>query len=316
MVSEDVISYVINKCLSLSRIHEKLSLLSDDEKLDLLKDKTNPFELEDYQNNIKKLNNLKYIKDKKQVLIYDSIDDDIKKYEDEIFQYERRIYDGYEPRVNEDVPSYNLKDFHKDAIRIDIGIYGTVDLGEIEEIQINNQQDITWSKKEMTSLSMWHGDEYEFINGSIYGTNRWNDFLKEVNDDDPSMYDTVIQDMNNTKRHITNSINKTNGLLQPTVLYYGASHFDIHKIVGDKISFDGYISSTFSEHTGKHYQDNYLGEGFLYKFLAPTGTKGICMNSKDLYMFGWEHEYLLGRNTSGTIVDIDYNNREITVLLD
>ena len=319
MVNEEYIDYIIVKCLTNARIREKLSVMGQDEKEDALDGLMNPFEEQEYQKALKEKGLLEHIIENKPILMYDGIEKDIEKYESEIFDYEKRIFNNYSPRVNDDVPVYDVNDFHEDDIENDIYWDDDVELGEIEELQIDSQKDVSWTRNELNSLLMWHGDGYEVINGSIYQTSKWTDDLESIRRDSPEMVDRVISDMVNVKKNLTGAINKTDGLVYPTVLYCGSGYFDVSKVVGDKISFDGYTSTSFSKHTGEHYKDIYGEEGFLYKFLAPKGTKGISFNSMpydNLNIYSWEHEYLLGRGTGGTIVGVDYGAREITVLLD
>lgn len=105
-------------------------------------------------------------------------------------------------------------------------------------------------------------------------------------------------------------------------MYHGVqdSHLvDIHSRVGDTVRLSSYISTSFDKNVGQGYGEVTGGVKHLFvRFLSPTGTRGIGANDNNVKLTNWkgEHEYLLDRGQSGKIVDIDYTEGMVTVLLD
>ena len=332
---EKSITDAIEKC-SNDVIHQRLSGLTREEKLERLDGKVNPFELEDYKAD---LNLLDYHK-KLQEEGYSTVDETVEFLEKEIFNYEKRIYRGYDLDKNKDkVPSYNIEDYSKDNDTYDSS-KEIEDLGGLEQAQINSQSNINLTGDEAVSLCSYFGNNSLQINsmldhdyGSIseYSDMSTYDFMpQEVKDSLPNKYGDTV-------KNIDSAINKNEGLLQPTVLYTGVQHshiVDVHTRIGDKITMPSYISTSFQEDIGVRYGQELKGYGVaskLYvKFLAPKGTKGFTANDnthtvtvdgneyENVRLSGHlaEHEYLLGRGQSGTVVDIDYDLGEVTILLD
>lgn len=303
MVAKEQIQSIIVKC-SNDEIKRKLSVLSVEEKLDLLEGKINPLEKEDYYNLLNELDCLSIFDD-------DTMDEDIRKdieyYQEQLFQYDKRIYRGYDLDKNKDkVPIYDIDDY-QEGIPQDINDNTILPL---EENQINVQQ--TLSDHQETCLMAYFGnDDYRLINGELTDNDYWNDL------DETEQYYAHA-----TNKHIRNgmdsAIRNSKGLVENTVLYHGAGDsrlISIHSRIGDHLNFKQYISTSFNKNVG----ENYKGDNFLIRFLAPKGTKGICANdtkiSNHLTEYQNEHEYLLGRNNKGTIVDIDYDSMMVTVLL-
>lgn len=80
------------------------------------------------------------------------------------------------------------------------------------------------------------------------------------------------------------------------------------------------MSTSYQRFTGELFQHkNVRPNNFLYKIYAPQGTKGLCGNAKECYG-KWdiydEHEYTLPRNIGYTVLDIDYDNNTIEIILD
>jgi hypothetical protein len=292
------------KCSNLE-IREKLSHLSIEEKKLKLKDKLNPAEKDDYDDILDELDCLSIFDE-------DSMDDDIRSeimyYQDQLFQYDKRIYRGYDFDKNKDnVPSYNLNDYKEESP------HDSQDdtILPLEERQISIQEPLS-NHQEICLMSYFGNDDYKNINGELMDNDYWN-----------SLDETEQYYAHATNKHIRNgvdsAIRNSKGLLENMVLYHGTGDsglISIHARIGDHLTFKPYISTSFNKNVG----ENYKGDSFLVKFLVPKGTKGICANdtkfSNHLTDYVNEHEYLLGRGNKGTIVDIDYGSMMVTVLLE
>lgn len=315
MVNLEVINSIIIKC-SNNQIKERLSKLSVSEKNEKLDGKLNSFEKKDYDDNLNLLEFLKMDDNPSDFIKYQ-----IEKTEDILFDYEKRIYRGYDlDKHKKNIPEYNLNDYVEDnreslvepKYNPELG----VSIGNIEEKEMNAQRNIIFSDDEIDALKYYFGKGYLGISAELsskYKRGVWDTMPKDERNKYHKMNSESIP-------LIDSAMNKSDGLGQNTILYHGVrdTHLvDIHTLVGDKIKLDGYVSATFSKYTGRGYGEEVGDEKLLYvKFLAPKGTKGVCPNSQKLSSYPNEHEYLLDRGLSGTVVDINYDNGEVTVLLE
>lgn len=303
MISKSIISYFINKC-SNDEIRGKLSGLSYDERKERLEGKMNPFEMEDYDSIVNQLDFYGMFEDDE---LSPSMVDDMKHYEDLLFEYDKRIYRGYDLDKNVgNVPDVDVNSF---AVENNHDAYDDT-IYPLEQSQINAQQELTQYQQEC--LMAYFGNDYKDINGELMNNSYWRDY-----DDGEKRF---LEVHNKSLRDgMDSSIRDSPGLLQDTMLFHGTGDsqiVNIHNRIGDKINFKPYISTSYNEEVGESYKGD---SGFLVKFLTPKGTKGICANDTrygELSEFQREHEYLLGRGNKGTIVDIDYDNREFFVLLE
>ena len=233
--------------------------------------------------------------------------------EEGIFNYEKRIYRGYDlDKYTENLPKFNINDFKEDKLSED-------ETGDVESKQLESESSFPITSDEYGALNAYFYKESSMINKDLdhnYGSG-WEDIPKDVREHIHEVNKELI-------KNIDSSINRNKGLIQPTVIYTGTMNnnvANIHTRIGEKINMKSYISASFHENVAKgHSNRNY--EGYTHnippiyvKFLAPKRTKGICANGVDAH-FSFEHEYLLGRGQSGTVVDIDYDTGCVTVLLD
>lgn len=309
-IFNDLLSNIQVKCRTLESIRKTLNTMSQSDKEYELYDKLNQGEREQYFKYVKSVESFKkqiesfaetygndYLKSKR----YDEHKRILQKYEDTIFRYERRIIEGYVPH-NNPIPDVDRDKFKPDEQ------YSIEDVtGSLEQSMINKQNNIDFKDNELAGLMEWWGSGHWLINSSIYNGNMWNnlsDAEKKVKG----------SELNKYKQGITSAINKSEGLPRDTMLFRGDKHFDISLVPGDHINFKGYTSMSFSKVSAKRFMGD---DGYMINFLAPKNTKGVCGNSDKVKGSNkFEHEFLTGRGTEGTIIDIDYDNHEVYVLVD
>lgn len=312
---------VISKC-SRSNIQNKLNKYSDTEKKDLLNNKLNPAEWLNYdyaKKEVKEITNLldeyKDAPDDEHISIkYEFFNDKtsfmntmqnrLKRYSDEIYFYEKRILNDYSINKNP-VPEID-KSLYKIDDNGDSGYGVTSFEGPLEKAQINNQRSINFTDFEKNCLSEWWGDGHKAINRSNYNA------LYSYEKEDKNFINTL----GNYKRGISSAIHKSDGLLEPMVMFHGG-RFDIHLNPGDKIKWDGYVSLSFNQRSAEGFDGNIFFGKALFKCYTPAQLKGVCGNDKRLGNFhATEHEYLADRGIEGTILGIDYENNIVEVLIE
>lgn len=289
----------INKC-SNDSLKEKYSRLSTDELKEKLKGKLNPLEEKDYDNLV---DNLECFSLFEKEDISPEMQEEIDEYTEGLFNYNKRIDRGYDLEKNKDkIPSYNMSDYVEDTFN------GTYDynLGKHEQVQIEYQEDnLDLTVDERSSLQSYFGNDYKHINGEL-DENYSDGYWSRLNKQEQEAYHRINKEL---IPNIDDAINKNDGLIVSTVLYHGTNDtclIDIHTRIGDRIKTKGYVSTSYNRNVGEAYGS--MPGGFVIQFLAPKGTKGLCANTGGLTEELGEHEYLLGRGQSGTVVDIDYNN--------
>ena len=323
MVDKRIIEDIIkNKC-SNSEIKNKLSVMSDEEKYIGLKDKLNSAEIDHYNTVTSRLEMLKEtIREYEEEVkkdpnsFFKNFLSDFKKQQKELekilFDYDKRIFNGYrlreEKQVTVDESRFEIDD---DFVDEDVDNFS---LGRIEEKNVDNQN-FEFKNGELSSINSYFHSAYELLNSKLNNGKRWNNLSKSERDSRASQLNTM-------DKHLSNVINSSKGLVEDTVLYRNG-RFDVSLIVGDRIKFKGYTSTSFQKHVAEDWDDTMeidenLGSiNYVYKILAPKGTKGICANDKkyELTTYPEEHEYLLGKDLEATIVDVDSENHIVTIAL-
>ena len=348
-IIDKILTDLIVKC-SNDTLKQRLSKLSQVEKNEKLEGKINPFEAEDYKLRLNQLKEYRerlerYLQKEEPSFAIDNLKEDIAFLEKKIFDYEKRIYRGYDFNKNIDkIPSYNIDDFVQDNIINDTmndALKNITTFGDVEQAQIDKQEMIDFGVGnnlwDFNSLVDYFDSTSENINSFLdrnYGSNglketpTW-DYNKQFQDNEYEEY--MTKECERQIRELDSIFDNSVGLIQPTVLYHGVANsniVNIHTRIGDKVDMKSFISASFQEGVGERYGKE-LGESLpnLYvKFLAPKGTKGICANTdKGLLMdeeryslatYSFEHEFLFDRGNKGTVVDIDYDTGCVTVLLE
>ena len=311
MVDKKIIEYILIKC-SNDEIKDKLSRLSQEEKNEKLIGKLNPLEKKEYDDLVNEQDFWSMIDEDTNHEDPTAIEE-LNRINGILFDYEKRIYRGYDLDKNKsNVPVYDVDDYVEDAF---IGMYDN-NLGQVEIEQINHQRDtVSLSDNEKQGLRAYFGNEYKHINGELderYGDGYWNRLNKSEQDFYHEKNKVLVPS-------IDSAIDKNTGLTVSTILYHGTNDsnlINIHTRIGDHIKTKGYVSTSFNRRVGEGYGS--MPGCFVIQFLAPVGTKGLSANIGGLTDELGEHEYLLGRGQSGTVVDIDYDNKPplCRVLLD
>lgn len=338
-ILEAINKSIAEKCWTKAQIQEKLSALSREEKIALLKGRLTPLEWEDYNSIVDSHRELveewedrikKGQIDKDKIPeVYEFLKDMEKTYTDtELFKYERRIFENYTVPTDLEIPVINEKDYVHDesipfASQDDENYYdlmmGRDRINPVEAKQIELQENNVYlTANESRWISSYFLDNYTFLKNRI---NHNTDVLEELYDH----YELaeLEHDFPYMKKHMDNAISKTDGLVEPTILFHSGV-VDPTLIPGMHGTWKNYISTSFQEVMMEHH----TGENPSYwdiVIYAPKGTKGICGNGNhyfegkpisQLNQFTWEHEYLLGRNTGYTVVSMDYENHRQVVILD
>lgn len=303
------------KC-SIMEIRSKISSLSIEERKEKLDHKLNPLEKKEYDKLLEEIdfwdNGVgKENMSPEQIKEIDGL-------REQLFKYDKRIYDGYRLDKNMDnVPSYNLDDYAGDTFT---EMYDN-QIKAHEQAQIDFQnENLEINPLGVLSLQKYFGDEYRHINGELnpkYQSQYLNGgYWENLSSDEKEIYHIANQVY---VKQIDSIIDESPGLVENTILYHGTNDtnlVDIHTRIGDKLNLKGYISTSFNEEVGKGYGS--MPDCFVIRFLAPKGTKGICANTNGLTREPAEHEYLLGQGNKGVVADIDYSGKppSMTVLLE
>ena len=318
-----------------------LSEISYDEQYAQLKEKgyLNPLEEKDMLRTIEELADQKERREQfggQDPLTDELRDKEIQRMEDELFQYGRRIIEGYETEF-----PVNLDDYRDKAGQGDEHIkmwgydeYGddeytyeiTHNMGYMEEDTITNQQNSINIKVNPNELveDEWTGEETpKVIDERVVSMNNY--FAGDLSHINYEIsHKGYLDKINETARkdveNIDSLMEETDGLPYNTLLYRGG-HFDIHTRVGETISFKGYQSTTFQLDVAKWYggeeaKDRAEFGNMLYLIHAPKGTKGIAGNDERFDNGFMEHEYVLPRDTNMKVIRIDYENMICEVVIE
>lgn len=269
-----VIGEYVEKCWSKSQIQEKLSALTDEEKNKRLSELLNPLQFSIYKY-WKKQSEDSWIRNK----------EDIKLAKEIVFNVERKLFEKQKTTdINVDYEKYNA-------------------LSEIENEnrQIESQEKIKYTPKEISSLKSYFGPDYELINSFLYNYGEWNFRFG------PETRKERTPFMNKKVNHISKAIKKNKTVESMTV--YRGGMYDPSKGLGDTITFKGFTSCTFSE--AESHQFLTSSNRVLYRILLPKGTPCLAGNGKyngtPISSIEKEKEILLDKNFKGKVVDITDN---------
>ena len=327
-ISKSVYDAIV-KC-SNQEISSKLSGMSQEEKDGKLDGKLNPAEKDHYDYLIGRRNDLENVirEHEKERERYNSqgaddmvnmIDGLVKNFRNElntydksIFGYEKRIVRGHKLNDGKDV-NYDLKKYSEDNDTLSVSDNPmNVRLGDIENKQINLQQNIGLDSNNYDALMEYFGSGSSLINSRLNNGREWNSYSDSHKKD-------LNPVLNESEKYLSDAIGKTKGLSQNTLLYHRGS-FDVSKVVGDHLKFKGYTSTSFQKGVADDWTNEFHKGSpmYTYRFLTPSGTKGICANDNKnsiLTHHREEHEYLLDKGVEGDIVDIDVKNHIVTLQL-
>ena len=330
----EIISNVSTKCgHTIAEMHETLSKISYDDQFNQLTEKglLNPLEIEDYNTKRQRLEDLDRYFDEHGT--NDLMGGEVSMYEergrivDELFQYGRRLLDGYKTEL-----PINLDDFRDKAGQRDEQFQfdsdsrdavGTKDvfnsMGYQEREQIELQKDTV---NVDTSLEMFT-DDFGHEMGRykdkrlLAMDNYFNGDTRHINH--TISHDGYLKALDKETRKqvkdIDSLMEESPGLKYNTLLFRGGT-FDIHTRVGETISFKGYVSTTFQQNVAKWYNEDKFGANMLYLIHAPKGTKGIVGNDDRFNNGFMEHEYVLPRNTKMRVININYETNVCEVVIE
>ncbi len=232
----------------------------------------------------------------------------------ELFQYERRIIEGYDKEpfsVEYDESQYTMEK----QVKWDESTAEWISqLGEVEKRQILSQKGMVYTDDDVDCLNHYYWSGARLINSRLNKGKHWT----ELSDEEKA---EMKPKLNKMERHISKTINNTQGMVQNTMVFHGGE-FDVTKLVGDKVKFKGYTSSSFNLEIAKQFESwrNIPREkAYTYKLLLPKGYKGLCANDVYVDRLGANHgerELLLPKGMEGTIVDIDYKHNMVTLLVE
>lgn len=320
-----------NKCKPLSEIRTVLSGMDSSDKHNQLLEKglLNKAE-EDHLRNLLDLkkDELINIKDAED-LLKDNPNNKLAKYmlseakrslgslDEYIFKYERRLLDDSKPITNNNaIPSVNVSDFRNDNtgdILYDDRLWSDK-LGDIERANVEVTMNSPLTNDMVDNLRTYFGDDAYLLNSYLNNGSQWNGLSKAEQDNRKPYYDKL-------SRTLTEAINSTDGLTVDARLYHVGT-FDPSLMEGDKVSFKGFTSTSFSEEYAKDFNNEvYSPDGsveYTYCILARKGTKGVSANTSPVVLTEHheEHEYLLDKGFSGTILNVDVENHMVYVLGD
>ena len=332
-VFDKIINNVKVKCPTIAEMRSRLKGMSFDDQYNQLKEKNllNPLEVDDFMYQVQRLEHYKNTLSEVESQ-YDPNEEDtfgLKNYmerlqeniddaENELFQYGRRLIEGYEW----DLPpvEFNRDDYVSEEYDVG-GIVNTI--GKIESKQISAQQEtVHVDPTDLSPINIGTDENPKWVNGKLNddrlvamnnyfngdceGLNYWIGHKRYLNE--------LNTEQRKSIKDIDSLMDESPGLQQDTVLYRGG-HFNIHTRVGDTVSFKGYQSTSFSRATAESYNEE-KSDGMTYVIHAPKGTKGIVGNDYRFENGDWEHEYVLPRNTKMKVVNIDYDNMVCEVVIE
>lgn len=318
---KNIFDNILNKKITVKCSHtvaemrEMLSNVPHEDQFTELKEKNllNPLEVDDYQTNLNRYNNIqdnlnnpKTVELLKKNDMYDREVEEFELAKENLFKYGRRLIEGLHYN---DVPTVDMDNFVQDTqykrIKDLLENQGNLESQQVEQQKgVFTKDNVTESEKH--SMDWYFCGDLNNLNKYIYGfTNIMGKHYNKKLDDEQKRN---IKD-------IDNLMNRSPPLVQDTLLYR-IGHWDIHLKPGDHGKWKGYTSTTYQEKVTDAYKEDH-NDAMKMVILAPKGTKGITGYNPPIFQNDiGEHEYTLPRNTKYTVLDVDYDTMTATIILD
>lgn len=208
-----------------------------------------------------------------------------------------------------DIPEINMNEYLTDKTIYENGEQKIINLLERKQIQL--QESIHYNNDEVGYVGNYSRQWYKPLNGRIYNTPEYQEMLAEktLAGADKSFHEYL----NNIEKNLDSAIAKSPTLQNKTVLYR-EGYFDINLSKGEIGEWKAYTSTSFQKSGTSGFVDE---NTYSIKILANEKTKGLAIRGigKGNCGFAEEHEFLLGRNQKYQVLDINYNTKEVTILL-
>ena len=245
--------------------------------------------------------------------------------EDEIFEYERQVFEEYTPTMmdrilsnkfleNVDFNSLNSKQaetvllFDKKDYPHDNTKYSlTTEYppGKLEQAQLDYEREK-------------HSNFVEEIDNAVF---KWTHggyrSIQEIRlgsfDEASNAYfsgQSYVDECKSANRYLEKGIKSSKGLVADNMLYRNG-HWDVGLKAGDTGSFPCFSSTSYSAGVA-----NSIGEGYAMHVYAPKGTKGMMIDTDYFHSDNFpEHEFLLGPNQKFIVLNVNDKHKTAEILL-
>ena len=229
--------------------------------------------------------------------------------EKELFQYERKIIEGY--KNNNETSPINLDEYREDKQLT----YRDDDvIGELEQRLIDKQTKIDFSDTDIDGCNYWFTSAN--INHEIYKSHDW----QKLGYERPATFDRIHRENNNAKRKIDSVFEKLPSIGE-NIRTYRSGAFDELLQVGDTFKLKGYTSMTTQKASAEGYMDMKnmdrsefdLNTQWLYTICVKGDNKVLVGNDSRFNNGTDEHELVLPRNIDATVKEVDYENRSVVI---
>lgn len=228
----------------------------------------------------------------------------------QMFEYEKLLFKPKNPVPKIDRDLFLLDNQNIGQART---IVGTI----LEKKQIELQEKIILTWKELHAVKSYGGISHRWINGYIRKNDDWADYLEDQLRKGRTEKD-ILNEIEDLIEDLDSAMEKTTGLAQDSTIFRACDTFSGTLRPGDISSFEGYGSCSFQEESAKGFMDD---GRYKLKILAPKGQKGIAMNAKNdgvrltSTSNTHEHEFLLPKNQKFQVLEVDHFKHEATILL-
>lgn len=229
--------------------------------------------------------------------------------EKELFQYERKIIEGY--KNNNETSPINLDEYREDKQLT----YRDDDvIGELEQMLIDKQTKIDFSDTDIDGCNYWFTSAN--INHEIYKSHDW----QKLGFERPATFDRIHRENNNAKRKIDSVFEKLPSIGE-NIRTYRSGAFNELLQVGDTFKLKGYTSMTTQKASAENYRSMKdmdrsefdLNIQWLYTICVKGDNKVLVGNDSRFNNGTDEHELVLPRNIDATVKEVDYENRSVVI---
>lgn len=181
---------------------------------------------------------------------------------------------------------------------------------------------IEFSKNQVFKVSHDYVMSQGFFNDddAVEVINKWSgSYFKKFNEYLRGFYfpsdNEKIKEYEKMKQDLSELIDSTDGLNEPTWLFRGEKDVDLSRFIeGEEGEFVGFIASSFYKKSAKKFMKS--GENpYLIKIKAKPGTKGIALDGDKLGIYKNQYEWLLNHGQKYRTLKVDDDERVIEIEL-
>lgn len=219
--------------------------------------------------------------------------------------------------------TFNESIYHSEEVGLEGIEFESEDFGDIEKELMKEYEDIEFSDKVKSMISLFRIGGWGVVNAYLQGKRTSEEVTKICSTHEIFAENGYGEDVEVMVKDLHDFIVNCPRLFDDMVLYHGGK-WDDSLNVGDKGVFEGFTSTSLQKCIANRFSEGdgvakYNEKQYVVKIYAPKGSKGAYISTESLDMehgAKWnQHEIVLDRNQKFVVISRDDDKKEVEILL-